>query len=91
MAALAGKIRPRGAYPIPALKLVNQQAPTAELRPPDCKQTDEDDLMPYDVLDSIERAAIRDRRSPVEVYDIIRLQYPRHTASQLNVWVAAIF
>ena len=85
------KSGPEGTYAIPALKLVNQQAPTAELRPPDCKQTDEDDLMPYDVLDSIERAAIRDRRSPVEVYDIVRLQYPKHTASQLNMWVARFF
>jgi NAD+ synthase (glutamine-hydrolysing) len=82
---------PSGLYPIAALELVNRQAPTAELRPPDCKQTDEDDLMPYDVLDSIERAAIRDRRSPVEVYEILLLQYPRHDPKQLHLWVARFF
>ncbi len=54
--------------PIPALAAVNQQAPTAELRPPTRSQTDEDDLMPYDVLDAIERAAIRDKHSPLEVF-----------------------
>jgi NAD+ synthase (glutamine-hydrolysing) len=82
---------PSGLYPISALALVNQQAPTAELRPPDCKQTDEDDLMPYDILDSIERAAIRDRRSPVEVFDTLRLQYPRHKPEHLSMWVARFF
>ncbi len=82
---------PSGLYPIAALALVNRQAPTAELRPPDCKQTDEDDLMPYDVLDAIERAAIRDRRSPVEVFEILLLQFPRHDPNQLNMWVARFF
>jgi NAD+ synthase (glutamine-hydrolysing) len=82
---------PSGLYPIAALDLVNRQAPTAELRPPDCKQTDEDDLMPYDVLDAIERAAIRDKRSPVEVFEILLLRYPRHDPKQLNIWVARFF
>ena len=59
--------------------------------PPDCKQTDEDDLMPYDVLDAIERAAIRDKRSPVEVFEILLLRYPRHDPKQLNIWVARFF
>jgi NAD+ synthase (glutamine-hydrolysing) len=85
------KSGPDASYSIPALNSINAQAPTAELRPPDCKQTDEDDLMPYDVLDSIERAAIRDRRSPVEVYDIILLQYPKHDPKMLNMWVARFF
>jgi len=43
---------PDGFDPIPALKAVNDQQPTAELRPADQKQTDEDDLMPYEVLDA---------------------------------------
>ncbi|MDH3717936.1 MAG: NAD(+) synthase, partial [Planctomycetota bacterium] len=45
---------PQGIGPLPALSLVNQQQPTAELRPPQAGQTDEDDLMPYEVLDAIE-------------------------------------
>ena len=35
---------------VKAMKLVNEQQPTAELRPKSMKQTDEDDLMPYDIL-----------------------------------------
>ena len=58
---------PEGLGPLPALAKVNQQQPTAELRPPAAGQTDEDDLMPYEVLDEIERAAIRDKLTPVEV------------------------
>ena len=36
--------------------------PTAELRPREATQTDEADLMPYEVLDAIERAAIATSR-----------------------------
>jgi NAD+ synthase (glutamine-hydrolysing) len=82
---------PQGLYPIPALKVVNQQAPTAELRPASCKQTDEDDLMPYDVLDAVERAAIRDKRSPLEVFESMRLQFPKHSIEQLGLWTERFF
>jgi NAD+ synthase (glutamine-hydrolysing) len=57
-----------GLDPLPALAAVNVQAPTAELRPLAASQQDERDLMPYPVLDTIERAAIRDRLAPVEVW-----------------------
>jgi len=53
---------------IPALKYVNGLTPTAELRPLEHTQTDEADLMPYKVLAAIERVAIREHKSPVEVY-----------------------
>lgn len=53
------------------LRAVNNLQPTAELRPPDRKQTDEDDLMPYTVLVTIERLAIYERKSPQEVFDIM--------------------
>ena len=56
----------------PALAVVNDQRPTAELRPPAADQTDEGDLMPYRVLDAIERAAIRDKLMPVEVWETSR-------------------
>jgi NAD+ synthase (glutamine-hydrolysing) len=61
-----------GLGPIPALAAVNGQAPTAELRPSAEGQEDEKDLMPYPVLDAIEQAAIRDRMSPVEVWQTLR-------------------
>jgi len=51
------------------LSHVNQLQPTAELRPLDKTQTDEKDLMPYLVLVAIEKLAIRDRKSPVEVFN----------------------
>jgi NAD+ synthase (glutamine-hydrolysing) len=82
---------PEGVHPIPALSAINQQVPTAELRPPDCKQTDEDDLMPYAVLDAIERAAIRDKNSPVEVFELMRGQFPNFTPQQLGLWVERFF
>lgn len=50
------------------LKSVNALTPSAELRPSDREQTDEKDLMPYHVIVQIEQLAIRDRKSPVEVY-----------------------
>lgn len=56
------------------LNYVNNLAPSAELRPLERVQTDEKDLMPYHILREIEVVAIRDRRSPVEVYEILRTQ-----------------
>ncbi len=50
------------------LKDVNSLEPTAELRPGESKQTDEDDLMPYALLVQIEEEAIKRYRSPLEVY-----------------------
>ncbi|WP_339606051.1 NAD(+) synthase [uncultured Roseivirga sp.] len=50
------------------LAKINALAPTAELRPKDQHQTDEDDLMPYPILLAIEQLAIRDHQSPKEVF-----------------------
>ena len=51
----------------PALRHVNALQPTAELRPLADKQTDERDLMPYALLNRIERLAFYDRLSPSQV------------------------
>ncbi|MEZ4830229.1 MAG: NAD(+) synthase [Bacteroidia bacterium] len=61
---------------IPALHYVNHLQPTAELRPSTYAQTDESDLMPYAILDDIEKCAIRDYKSPVEVFRTLRGAYP---------------
>ncbi len=53
------------------LSPVNGLNPTAELRPQQQEQSDEADLMPYAILVLIERLAIRDRYSPMEVYRIL--------------------
>jgi NAD+ synthase (glutamine-hydrolysing) len=54
------------------LKYINKLPPTAELRPQDQKQTDEDDLMPYHIMVEIEKLAIRDHKSPLEVFNALR-------------------
>ncbi|MEM8944232.1 MAG: NAD(+) synthase [Planctomycetota bacterium] len=77
--------------PMPALSAVNAQQPTAELRPATERQTDESDLMPYVVLDAIERAAIRDRLMPVEVWQTIQPQFQDYAARQLGEWVIRFF
>jgi len=51
------------------LRYTNSLEPTAELRPLSRHQTDESDLMPYSVLLEIEKNALIDRKSPVEVFN----------------------
>ncbi len=85
------KIGPEGLHPIPALAAVNEQQPTAELRPAENHQTDEDDLMPYELLDAIERAAIRDKQMPIEVFREMRVLYPHYGAQQLGLWVERFY
>ncbi len=82
---------PEGAGPVPALAAVNAQQPTAELRPATAGQTDEADLMPYDVLDAIERFAIRDRQTPLECWRRACGEFPGHGSAQLAVWVERFF
>lgn len=82
---------PAGVGTLPMLKLVNQQEPTAELRPQASHQTDETDLMPYELLDWIERAAIRDKQGPVDIYRLARTQFPGYSPEQLSAWVIRFF
>ncbi|HEV3344576.1 MAG TPA: NAD(+) synthase [Pirellulales bacterium] len=82
---------PAGWRAIPELAAVNCQAPTAELRPLDRCQTDEQDLMPYPLLDEIERAAIRDKYTPLEVYLRVRTRFTQYTSEQLALWVERFF
>ncbi len=82
---------PAGLQPLPALKSVNRQQPTAELRPPENKQTDEDDLMPYEVLDAIELLAIRDKMMPVEVFQHAILQFANYQPAELKQWTIRFF
>jgi len=62
---------PQGLCPVSELQQVNAQQPTAELRPVGENQTDESDLMPYEVLDLIERLAIRDKMMPREILEVL--------------------
>jgi NAD+ synthase (glutamine-hydrolysing) len=82
---------PDGIGPLPALRAVNEQAPTAELRPPSANQTDEADLMPYDVLDVIERAAIRDKRGPRDILEVLQVAFPAYTDSERANYIERFF
>ncbi|MBP89373.1 MAG: NAD(+) synthase [Planctomycetaceae bacterium] len=80
-----------GGGAIPTLSAINAQQPTAELRPPDSKQTDEEDLMPYDVLDEIERAAIRDKLGPRDIFQLLQARRSGTKSSQLLAWIERFF
>lgn len=82
---------PEGRGAIAALSTVTSQAPTAELRPPGSHQTDEADLMPYELLDAIERAAIRDKRGPLQVFALMSAMFPQYRRPQLLEWVERFF
>lgn len=82
---------PGGKYQIPALRYINEQQPTAELRPKSAKQTDEEDLMPYDVLDDIEEMAIRDKKPPKDCLTLLQYRYPDIPEAQLREWIHRFF
>ena len=82
---------PVGMQPIPALHAVNAQTPTAELRPKGSDQTDEGDLMPYPVLDVIERLAIGDKLPPADCLEILTTEFSQHDEATLRGWVKRFF
>lgn len=80
-----------GRFKVAALSYVNAQQPTAELRPAAAAQTDEKDLMPYTILDEIERAAILDRHGPQEIFLRLRAAHPEYSAAETLLWVERFF
>jgi NAD+ synthase (glutamine-hydrolysing) len=85
------KTGPSGMGPFPFLSVVNCQNPTAELRPSESAQTDENDLMPYDMLDAIERAAIRDKLAPIDVFHTLGPAFPQWSRQQIGFWIDRFF
>jgi NAD+ synthase (glutamine-hydrolysing) len=69
-----------------SLELIINQQPTAELRPQEQKQTDEADLMPYDLLEQIEIARIGERKSRDEVV-LHLLSFRKETREYLETQV----
>ncbi|MEO9484134.1 MAG: NAD(+) synthase [Ekhidna sp.] len=67
---------------------VNRLTPTAELRPEDQHQTDEEDLMPYEVLMRIEREAILKGQSPRQVFASLNHEYD---PENLKDWIKKFF
>jgi|SRR6478609_1006767 len=83
-------LRTQSFFDYPCLKHVVNQQPTAELRP-GSNQTDETDLMPYDVLEQIEDLAILEKKSPLEVYRTLKSQgskptIARHIEKFFTLW-----
>lgn len=60
---------------IDCLAGVNSLKPSAELRPLSTNQNDEQDLMPYDVLEFIEHKFIVEKKSPTEVFECVKNRY----------------
>lgn len=80
--------------PTPSLSHINAQQPTAELRPKaedGTAQTDEGDLMPYPVLDAIERLAIRDKKMPEEAFRMLAVEFPDIDSETMRGWVAKFY
>ncbi|MCF6360317.1 MAG: NAD(+) synthase [Cyclobacteriaceae bacterium] len=74
-----------------ALSFVNNLAPSAELRPLENTQTDEDDLMPYPLLQQIERLFIKETKGPKQIFNELKNDYePKILASYItkffNLW-----
>ena len=82
---------PVGMQSIPALHAINVQTPTAELRPQGSDQTDEGDLMPYPVLDVIERLAIGDKLPPADCLEILATEFSEYDEETLRAWVKRFF
>jgi NAD+ synthase (glutamine-hydrolysing) len=74
-----------------ALHHVNALQPTAELRPLADKQTDERDLMPYPLLNRIERLAFYDRLPPAAVLAQLVAEDPITEPEQLRTFVRRFY
>ncbi|GAC1373575.1 MAG: NAD(+) synthase [Hymenobacter sp.] len=75
----------------PALRHVNALQPTAELRPLADQQTDERDLMPYTLLNRIERLAFYDRLSPRQVLAVLEGEGTGFDREQLKTYVRRFY
>ncbi|MCB2408553.1 NAD(+) synthase [Hymenobacter lucidus] len=75
----------------PGLRYVNALQPTAELRPLEDNQTDERDLMPYILLNRIERLAFYNRLSPQQVYATLVQEDPAADPEQLKTYVKRFY
>ncbi len=89
--AWMGTEGPMGLGPIPPLYEAAQFAPSPELRPVPEAQTAEGDLMPYAVLDAIEKAFVRDKRSPAEAAAVVRAEFPEYTEERAREWVKRFY
>ena len=71
-----------------ALSFVNSLAPSAELRPSEDTQTDEEDLMPYEVLQKIESLFVKEKLSSQQISVKLQSEYPE---DKLEDWIEKFF
>ena len=76
---------------IDAMKYIIAQQPTAELRP--VEQTDESDLMPYDLMDFIRRLTHVNHLTPQEICEQVRNSEfgAKYSAEQIDGYVKKFF
>lgn len=76
---------------LPILSLVNDLEPTAELRPLRADQTDEEDLMPYPVLNRIQKLAVVEKKSPRAIYQCLLDEIEGCDAQAVVNWLKRYF
>ena len=84
-------LRWREFHDIPALQAINEQAPTAELRPPQYAQTDENDLMPYALLNRLEQFIVRLGLSPKEAARRLLEESPELSERDVRDWTGRFY
>ena len=81
-----------GNWRVTGLSNVNQLEPSAELRPLGSKQVDEEDLMPYPILNALERWSFYDHQSPEACFNSLKNTYgTTFTEDQLNGFIHRFF
>lgn len=76
-------------YALPCLEPVVNQRPTAELRPEE--QNDEDDLMPFDILDRIVELFMVKRKSEDSIIATLVREFEHFEKEQLEEYVQLFF
>jgi len=81
-----------GQWRVAGLAHVNRLEPSAELRPLDTKQVDEEDLMPYPILNSLERWSFYEHQSPAECLELLKKHYSENfSENALNGFIHRFF
>jgi NAD+ synthase (glutamine-hydrolysing) len=77
---------------ISGLFAVNHLQPSAELRPPTMDQRDEKDLMPYEILQSIEQAFVQDKLDIKDIFNVLTTRFEKlYSHQQLLLWLKRYF
>ncbi|MFS1429340.1 NAD(+) synthase [Vibrio splendidus] len=76
-------------YTLSALSYINNQRPTAELRPGE--QRDEDDLMPFDILDRMIFLTLEAGMSPKETFAAMREEFDFVDAEVMSDYIVKYF